>query len=71
MHIWDFDMSREAVAADVQDLRLAAGLTQQGMADRLGVTRTAVFNWEHRLARPNSDPVLAGLRALAQEIGYA
>ena len=44
------------------DLRKKAGLSQEGLADLLGVTRQAVQKWESGAARPDMD----NLAALAQ-----
>ena len=36
----------DSFGARLAQLRQAAGLSQQGLADRLSVTRQAVSNWE-------------------------
>lgn len=71
MRIWDIDLAPESVAADVSDLRLAAGLSKSALAERLGISTTAVSNWEKGIARPTQGHILKGLRELAAEIGYA
>ena len=49
----------------LSELRKAAGLTQQQLADRLGVKRTVVTNWETGV---NSTPTKY-LLALAEVLG--
>lgn len=46
-------------------LRQNAGLSQQGLADQLSVTRQAVSNWEREQTLPDLDT----LRAIAQVLG--
>ena len=50
---------------NVLALRTSAGMTQQEIADALGVTQAAVNAWEHDKARPRYDT----LRALAAMFG--
>jgi len=40
-------------AKEIKQLRKRLGLTQTGLADKLGVTKTTVLNWEHELAKPS------------------
>lgn len=40
-------------------LRVNAGLTQQDVADRLGVSRTTVIDWENNEKRPKELAVYA------------
>ncbi len=40
-------------AEEIKKLRKRLNLTQTGLADKLGVTKTTVLNWEHKLARPS------------------
>jgi DNA-binding XRE family transcriptional regulator len=50
---------------DMKRIRRELGMTQQALADRLHVSRTAVLNWERRGNQPSA-PVLP---LLAQVIG--
>lgn len=47
----------------VRELRLAANLSQQAVADQLGVDRTTVTCWENGTSMPRADllPKLADL----------
>lgn len=47
----------------IKERREAVGLTRVQLADRMGVTSTAVRKWELGLAKPAADklPLLAGL----------
>ena len=47
-----------SVASRTSDLRKALGLTQQAFADRLGITRGAVANWDLDRSDP-SDAVIS------------
>jgi len=49
----------------IRDLREAAGLTQLELAVRVGVTPSAVYNWE----RGRNEPKATQLRALARAFG--
>ena len=49
------------------DLRKKAGLSQEGLADLLGVTRQAVQKWESGVSRPDLD----NLTALAQQFSVS
>lgn len=49
----------------IADARRKAHLTQQQLADKLGVSRAAVANWEAGLARPDTDNAIA----LGREFG--
>ncbi len=49
----------------IRELREAAGLTQLELAVRVGVTPSAVYNWE----RGKSEPKATQLRALARAFG--
>ena len=40
-------------AEEIKRLRKRLKLTQLKLADKLGVTRATVINWEHRLAKPS------------------
>jgi len=48
-----------------KELREAAGLTQQGVAERIGVTQQAVDQWEHGVFMPRADK----LTELAEILG--
>ena len=53
-------------AADVIALRERTGLTQEGLARRLGVSVSAVHNWEQGRRKP-SGPIVAMLYVLKRE----
>ena len=40
-------------AEEIKKLRKLLGLNQTQLADKLGVTKTTVLNWEHKLTRPS------------------
>ena len=54
------------LAQDVTDARLKLGLTQQALADRLGVSLTTVQNWEAGSTAPRGVLARAVRRFLAQ-----
>ncbi len=60
---YDFSRLGENIAA----LRRAAGLTQELLADRLGVTSQAVSKWERQLSCPD----VSLLPAMAEVFGVA
>ena len=60
---YDFSRLGENIAA----LRRAAGLTQELLADRLGVTSQAVSKWERQLSCPD----VSLLPAMAEIFGVA
>lgn len=47
----------------IRELRLAAGLTQKQLADKMGISKPAVSLWESGAQRPSVDklPKLAGI----------
>ena len=51
----------------IRDLRIARGLTQKGLADRLGCTVPTIANWERR----RNEPSARQLRGLAGVFGVA
>ena len=58
-------------ADTIRSLRLEAGLTQPQLAERLGVTKNAISNWEAGTTRPDIEtiPVLCdALRVTADEL---
>lgn len=46
-----FDMGR--IGLNISRLRKDAGLTQMGLADRLGISFQAVSNWERGISMPD------------------
>lgn len=56
------EKTSDSFGARLAQLRQAAGLSQQALADRLSVTRQAVSNWERNQTLPD----LEMLRAIAQ-----
>ncbi len=58
-------MTRQAIGGHIARYRREQGLTQQALADRLGVSDKAVSKWERDLSYPD-----AGLLPqLARELG--
>lgn len=49
----------------IKDLRQTAGITQQQLAESIGVTQAAVAQWESGLTSPK----FAHLRAIAEKLG--
>lgn len=49
---------------DVSAARKEAGLTQQQLAEQLGVSRSAVANWESGVGRPDIKSAMAIRRVL-------
>ncbi len=43
----------------IKDLRVRAGVSQQGLADELSVTRQTVSSWENDKSEPNLDTLFA------------
>lgn len=63
----DADMEENKIGLFIRDRRLALGLTQQQLADRLGVTDKAVSKWERSVSYP--DITLLRELAAALEVG--
>ncbi len=42
---------------NIRSIRIARGLTQQDLADKLGVTHGAVSSWERERTEPNMETV--------------
>ena len=40
-------------AEEIKKLRKRLKLTQTELAEKLGVTKTTVLNWEHKFAKPS------------------
>lgn len=55
------------IAKNLADRRRAAGLSQEGLAEKLGVTRQAVSKWERSESSPDTDNLIA----LAQLYGVS
>lgn len=58
----------EDMATRIRMARLRAGITQNELADRIGVTRSAVANWEIS-TRPK--PNVTNLAAIASATGVS
>lgn len=61
------------VRTPIRDLRKQKGLTQRQLADRLGVTATAVANWEQALYEPSAQylpKLAAALGVRVERIGW-
>ena len=54
----------------LQNLRRAAGLSQEQLAERLGVTRQAVSKWETGEGKPDIDNLLPLARLLHTTVDY-
>ena len=54
----------ELAGVDLEEVRLDCGITQQTIADALGVSRVTISAWERRVRRPSGAycRVMAGLR---------
>ena len=50
---------KSAMGQRIQELRKAAGLTQEQLAQRIGVSMAAVRNYENGLREPNSKAMAA------------
>jgi len=48
----------------MESLRIAAGLTQQQLASKVGVSRRSLYEWENGLSLPRADRVVELARAL-------
>ena len=64
-----------SVASRTSELRKAFGLTQQAFADRLGITRGAVANWDLDRSDPSElselNSALSKSRDLRKKLGLA
>lgn len=71
MYITTFKSSQEEVLTTdtIKLLRLKAGLSQQALADILGVRQQAVAKWESGVAYPRAQQLPALAEALGCEIG--
>lgn len=58
-------IDREKLGLTIRDLRRAAGLTQQQLADKLGVTHVTI----HQIERAKSMPSVTALHELAAALG--
>ena len=54
----------------LQNLRRAAGLSQEALAERLGVTRQAVSKWETGEGKPDIDNLLPLAKLLGTTVDY-
>lgn len=56
----------------IRDARTAKGLTQQQLADQLGVKNTTISNWEKNRSQPDSDKIerLCSLLGLTPDALY-
>lgn len=52
---------REVILLHIREIRTGCGMTQQQLAEKLGVGRSAIANWEVERSLPNADklPYLA------------
>lgn len=54
----------------LSDRRRSAGLSQEELADRLGVSRQAVSNWERGLSSPDTENLLALARVYGTSVDW-
>jgi transcriptional regulator with XRE-family HTH domain len=72
MHRFSYGERDYAFGQAMLSLRTAIGLTQAGLAQRLGVTRKAIGRWEAGESYPNASHLkaLLALAALQQAWGF-
>ena len=58
-----------SIGSKLAQARRAANLTQEQLAERLGVTRQAVSRWESDSAYPETDKIVRMARLLKQAVG--
>ena len=56
------------IGGNLKQLRMAQGLTQDQLAEKLHVTRQAVSNWERNVSHPDLDQLEAIAAALGVEV---
>ena len=56
-------------ATNLKSARVAAGLTQQALADRLGIWRETIAHWENGTRQPTLDRLPKIAEALGCEVG--
>ena len=56
------------IGGNLKKLRVAQGLTQDQLAEKLHVTRQAVSNWERNVSHPDLDQLEAIAAALGVEV---
>lgn len=56
--------------AKLKELREAKGLTQQKLADAIGVSRTAIYQWEAETYQPEGDNLINLARALGVSAAF-
>lgn len=57
------------IGKNIKQLRKARGLTQKELADKLGVTQSAVGNWEAGIRNPRASDLLNIAEALEVPVG--
>lgn len=60
---------RKMIGKNIKQLRKARGLTQKELADKLGVTQSAVGNWEAGIRNPRAADLLNIAEALEVPVG--
>ena len=50
-------MAGKHMGERIRDLRMALGMTQSDLAERMNVTDKAVSKWERNLSRPDIDSI--------------
>ena len=64
------NQSKESTGARLARLRRAQNITQEELAERLGVSRQAVSKWESDLTYPETDKLLALSRLYGCTVDY-
>lgn len=58
----------EPIGRRIYELRIKLGFSQEGLADRVGVTRQTIHNWEMDTMLPNKNNAVALCKALSIDI---
>ncbi len=58
----------DSLAAQIRGLRLAYGMSQAKLAERLGVSRVTVSNWERGIAVPTSRVIYRRIQQELEEL---
>ena len=64
MHVYSREANR------IGEARMAAGLTQQQLADYIGTTTVSIFNWERGRQEPKASVLVAMSNATGRSIEY-
>ncbi len=58
------------IAERIRQARLAADLTQEQLADKVGMTKQVISKYENGKSEPNASVIMKLTQALSQEPGY-